>query len=227
MKDNITAYNYLKKRGATRLCHFTKVRCLVQILTCEDGILATDFIKQDIRQQNDMERYDNAKDYVCCSLQYPNGWYWNLAKQRDTDQIFRDWVVFSIDLDILKYTKFSFCPCNSAYGSGRFIRNDVANISDIFSVSTVKIKNRPTTMLECCPTDGQAEILVYKNISLQFVSGIIVGNIESADNIGAILKTIGKDLPVFVSPSVCNTFWSNQVRNGQIPLETEYEYRGE
>jgi hypothetical protein len=69
--------------------------------------------------------------------------------------------------------------------------------------------------------------LVYKNIPLQFVNGIIVGNSDTADNIGAILKTIGKDLPVFISSDVCNTNWSNQVRNGHIPQEAEYNYRGE
>ncbi len=227
MIDNIVTYNYLQKRGVTRLCHFTKVKSLVHILTSEDGILATDFINQDIKQQNDMERHDNATNYVCCSIQYPNGWYWDLVKKRDDSQIFKEWVVLVIDLDILKNVKFHFSACNSAYKFGKYIRNDVTNISDVFNSPTIKMRYRPTSMLECCPTDDQAEILVYKNVPLRYISGIIVGNEESANNIGAILKTIGKDMSVFVSASVCNTDWSRQVRTGLIPQEKEYDYRGE
>jgi hypothetical protein len=227
MKDNIIAYKYLQSRGVTRLCHFTKVKSLVHILTSEDGILATDYINQDVKQQNDMERYDNATDCVCCSLQYPNGWYWDQAKKRDSDQIFKEWCVLTINLDILKNARFRFCPCNSAYKSGSLIRNDVENISAIFDDPNIRMRYRPTTMLDCCPTDDQAEILVYKNIPLQFVNGIIIGNSETADNIGAILKTIGKDLPIFISPDVCNTNWSKQIRSGCIPQEEEYNYRGE
>lgn len=224
MEHNVIAYNYLCNRKATRLCHFTKVKCLVQILTSEDGILATDFINSDVKQPNDMGRYDNATDYVCCSLQYPNGWYWGKARERDSDKIFKEWCVLTINLNILKNAKFCFCPCNSAINSGKFIRSDSENISSIFDVPNVKIKYRPPNMLDCCPTDDQAELLIYKNIPLQFVNGIIVGDGECANNISAILKTINKDLPVFVSPDVCNTNWSKLVRNGQIPQEVAYNY---
>lgn len=226
MRDNILAYDYLCCIGATRLCHFTKVKSFVHILAEEEGILATDFVKEDVKQQNDLERLDNATDYVCCSLQYPNGWYWKKVKQRDEDSVFKDWVVLSIDLSILKERQFNFCPCNAAKNHGGYIRNDVKNINELFSTTSGGFKRTPR-MLSCCPTNDQSEILVYKNIPLQFINGIIVGNEDSANDIGAILKTVGKDIRVFISPSVCNTDWSNQVRNGNVPQEIEYNYRGE
>ena len=222
----MVAYSYLKGRGATRLCHFTKVKSLVHILTSEDGIIATDFINKDIKQQNDFQRLDNKTDHVCCSLQYPNSWFLRKVRDRDTDLVFKEWVILVIDLGILKEQSFKFCPCNASKGCGCYISGEVASIAELFS-HTIGTRNRTPQMLMCCPTDDQAEILVYKNVPLRFVTGIIVGNNESANNIGAILKTIGKHLPVFVSPSVCSTVWSDQVRSGQTPLETEYYYRGE
>jgi hypothetical protein len=224
MDNNAKAYEYLISRGATRLCHFTKVQSLTHILLSEDGIIATEFIPDDIRQQNDMERLDNAKDFVSCSLQYPNCWYWEKAKKRDDDIIFKEWVVLTIDLGILKDKPYKYCRCNAAKGSGTYIQKDLSRISDLFGEPTVQMKCRTPNMLMCCPSDDQAEIIVYKNIPIRYVNGIIVGNDDSADNISAILKTIGRTIPVYVSAEVCNRSWSNMVRQGVKPIETEYNY---
>lgn len=222
--NNIKAYEYLLSRGATRLCHFTKVKSLTHILTSEDGILATNFIPIDYKQQNDLERLDNSEDYVSCSLQYPNCWFWRIVKGRDADAIFREWVVLTIDLRILEDKAFKFCACNAAKGMGIYIQSDLEKISSLFGEPTIQNRYRTPNMLNSCPSDDQAEIMIYKNIPISFVNGIIVGNESSADNIAAILKTLGKTIPVFVSTSVCNTDWSNIVRQGGIPVETEYTY---
>jgi len=67
------------------------------------------------------------------------------------------------------------------------------------------------------PKGTQADVFSY-------VSGIIVGNNASANNIAAILKTVGRKIPVYVSSDVCNANWSGMVRRGEKPLETEYNY---
>jgi len=222
--STIKAYEYLLNRGATRLCHFTKVKSLTHILTSEDGILATDFIPTDYKQQNDLERLDNAEDYVSCSLQYPNCWFWRIVKGRDADAIFKEWVVLAIDLRILKDKAFKFCACNAAKEMGKYIQSNPEKINNLFSEPTIQNRYRAPNMLKSCPSDDQAEIMIYKNIPISFVNGIIVGNENSADNIAAILKTLGKAIPVFISASVCNTDWSNIIRQGRIPVETEYIY---
>jgi hypothetical protein len=224
MNDITKAYDYLLARGATRLCHFTKVQSLTHILLNEDGILATEFIPNDIKQQNDLNRMDNAEDYVSCSLQYPNCWYWEKAKKRDADIIFKEWVVLTIDLGILKNKPFKYCKCNAAKGSGTYIRDDLTAISELFGEPTVQSKYRTHNMLSCCPSDDQAEIMVYKNIPISYVNGIIVGNEDSANYISAILKTVGRKIPVYISADVCNTNWSNMVRQGVKPHEAEYDY---
>jgi hypothetical protein len=223
MNAKVEAYEYLLGRGVTRLCHFTKVKSLTHILTSEDGILATKFIPKDIKQQNDTERLDNTEDYVSCSFQYPNCWYWKSAKKRDHDDIFKEWVVLSIDLGILKERDFKFSPCNAAAGCGRHIVSDPRRLREVFK-EQINQRCRQRTMLSCCPTDDQAEIMVYKNIPVSHVNGIIVGNGDSANNIAAIIKTVGKVIPVYVSAAVCGTLWSGMIRQGEKPTETEYIY---
>jgi len=224
MNENTKAYEYLLDRGATRLCHFTKVRSLAHILMSEDGIIATEFIPDGVKQQNDLDRLDNAKDFVSCSLQYPNCWYWEKAKERDVDVIFKEWVVLTIDLEILKDKQFKYCNCNASKESGIYIRDNLSEIRDIFGEPTIQFKYRTKNMLRCCPSDDQAEIMVYKNIPICYMNGIIVGNNENADNIAAILKTIGKKIPIYVSADVCNTNWSRMIRKGVKPHETEYTH---
>lgn len=221
--ETLDAYTYLQGRGVTRLCHFTKTKALVHILTGEDGILATGSIKREIRYQNDPARLDGALDYVCCSLQYPNSWYWKRAKSRDPDVIFKEWVVLTIRLEILRERSFQFCCCNAAKDCGAHIERDLSKISTIFQSPTVDGFFRKKKMLDCCPTNDQAEIMIYRNIPYRYISGIIVGNEDNADDITATLKTIGRgELPVYISPSVCSTQWSYEVRSGIVPEEVKY-----
>ena len=65
-------YDYLIKRGVTRLCHFTKIKSFVHILNSNSGILATNSIPLDVKAQNDLCRCDGNLDYICCSIEYPN-----------------------------------------------------------------------------------------------------------------------------------------------------------
>jgi len=226
MYCKVEAYDYLKSRNATRLCHFTKVKSLTHILRDDLGIRSTDLINPGVKQQNDKERLDNATDYVCCSLQYPNSWYWRQAKGRDVDKVFQEWVVLSIDLAILKETKCKFCPYNAAVGRGAGISDNLANIYTLFD-SPIRGRSRTPRMLDCCPTNDQAEILVHKNIPLNYVNQIIVGDCSTANHIFSILLTTNNNIPVYIAPDVCNTNWSAMVRNGQTPLETQYFHRSE
>ena len=73
----------LEKRKITRLCHFTKFSKLLHMMELKE-ITATDFIDDDILDVNDKERKDGHKDYICCTVQYPNTWYLSKAKERDS-----------------------------------------------------------------------------------------------------------------------------------------------
>lgn len=218
-------YESLKSRGVTRLCHFTKIDSLVNIITSPSGILATRFIQNDIKKQNDTVRADGLTDYVCCSIEYPNSWYWNILKKRDEDIIFREWVILCIDTEIVKYRNIKFCPCNAAYGGGQFISEDLSEFDKLFAECThvgTKTYSRPSSMLTCCPTDGQSEILIEHDIPPRYIKSIIVGNEHVADHINAILTTCKFKADIYIAPDVCNTNWSSLVRMGNRPTENKY-----
>lgn len=64
-----------------------------------------------------------------------------------------------------------FCPINSASFKGRYIGNQVENFNRLFD-SVVGFRHRSPLMLECCLTDDQAEVLVYRYIPVSAICGV-------------------------------------------------------
>ena len=224
----MSCLNYLLDRGVTRLCHFTKLKDLTHILLSDDGIVSSTAIRPDVKDQKDPERYDGELDYVCCSIEYPNSWYLRRAQQRDADHVFRDWVTIYIDLDILNYRDVKFCPCNAATHCGAYISSDESKICALYSSPNVVNRVRTPQMLQCCPTDDQAEILIRDNIPYSFFRGIAVCNETVAQQVYSIIRTYEKtSLPIYIAPNVLNTNWSNSVRSGIRPEETKLTVKEE
>ena len=223
------AYDILKARGVSRLCHFTKFKSLTHIIPSADGILASDSIRPDTKNVTDKARYDGEPDFVCCSVEYPNSWFLNSAKQKDNNQIFREWVALYIDLEILNQRVAKYCPCNASKSSGHYIDSNMDNVASIFETSvTTFMYPRSLKMLSCCPTDGQAEIMIKDNIPRDYIIGIAVSDKEIARRIYSMLKTCGvKQIPLYVAPEVLDTSWSNMIKNGQRPSETTCVWSGE
>lgn len=217
----MSAYDILSARGVTRFCHFTKLQNLTHILASPDGILSSGAIQQDTKHVNDSERYDGELDYVCCTVEYPNSWFLDNAIHRNSDRIFRDWVVLCISLDILHVRNIKFCECNASKHHGSHIRSDVENIDSIFapSVSTFQYP-RTAEMLPCCPTNGQAEVLIQNNIPREYISRIIVGAPDIAERIYAMQKVCNiPEIPIYVAPDVLSNTWNRIVKRGQRPQE--------
>jgi len=217
----VSAYDILNARGVTRLCHFTKLQNLTHIITSEDGILASNSIRQDTKNVNDTARYDGELDFVCCTIQYPNSWFLKDARQRNPDLVFRDWVVLYIDLSILNKRQAKFCPCNAGRMLGAYINSNMDCIDSIFAkyVSTFRYP-RASDMLSSCPTDGQAEILIENNIPREFISGIAVGNEDVAARVYAMLKLYAMEhIPLYIAPDVLTPAWSRMARAGHRPNE--------
>ena len=225
----MSAYDILTTRGVTRLCHFTKFQNLTHIITSADGVLASSSIRQDTKNVNDTARYDGELDFVCCSVQYPNSWFLKKAMQNNSDKIFREWVVLYIDLSILKYKNTKFCPCNASKDKGAYISKNMDNIDSIFA-STVSTFPYPRTskMLSCCPTDGQAEILIENSIPREYIKGIAVGNEDVAGCVCSILKMYGVEhISIYIAPDVLTTKWSNMIKEGCSPNEFRFEWSEE
>ncbi|MCL2284068.1 MAG: DUF4433 domain-containing protein [Fibromonadales bacterium] len=225
----MSGYDILKARGVTRLCHFTKFQSLTHIISSEYGVSASDSIRSDTKNATDIERYDGELDYVCCSIEYPNSWFLQKAIQRDTNKIFNEWIVLYIDLEILnqKYAKFS--PCNASKANGTYINSQIENIEIIFADTIHTFRHsRSSQMLSCCPTDGQAEILIKNNIPRDFIIGIAVGNEDIAGRAYAMQKTCSvKQISIFIAPDVLTPAWSNMIKNGNRPCERECNWSEE
>lgn len=219
------ALEILKSRGVSRLCHFTKLQSLTHILSSERGILASNSIRSDTKNVTDTERYDGELNYICCSVEYPNSWFLKKAIEKNQDQIFMDWVVLYIDLSVLAYKEAKFCPCNASRGYGKYIDNNMENIETIFKMQTSTFRYpRTPNMLACCPTDGQAEILIKDSIPRNYLFGIVVGNEEIAKSVYAILKIFEVEhINIYISPDVLMPNWNNMVREGYKPNEILYD----
>ena len=220
------AYNFLLSKDVTRICHFTKAVSLLHILTSSDGILATNFLNEQQKRNNDLERLDNNLDFVNCSIEYPNTWY--LKRVRDNDPIFKDWVIIFIDLNSLKNKQLKFCPCNAATANGKYIDSEYSTLVNMYNpVLNYKwLRKRTAKMLPCCPTDDQAELLIHKNIELSNITGLAVTNEMIAFEVDARCKILNVATPpIFIAPDLFETKCSDLIRRGIRPQEVLFTGR--
>ena len=219
--------------GATRLCHFTPALNLPHIL--RDGqIRPTAALGEDVRacfNPTDLIRLDGHPDCVCCSIQYPNGFYLARARQSGRLQHFPDWVVLLLPLALIDRPGALFSPRNAAAGSGAHLQAGEAGLDRCYAPSVVGASattfTRGPRHLHGCPTDQQAEVLVPGNVPMADVTGIVVASATQARAELARLRTIGLtlgDIPLIVA----RTFFdrnglSASIRSGSPPVEQLWE----
>ena len=109
------------RRGITRLCHFTQSRNLAHIFGDCRGILSRKSLQEEDLPHNptDPNRWDGCEDLVCCSIEFPNVYYFSIVQNQD--HLFKDWVVLMIKPDYLWRPGTKFCPTNAATKSGSYI----------------------------------------------------------------------------------------------------------
>lgn len=222
-----------RARGITRLCHFTPSRNLVHIIADQRGVLATKRLLDEERaafNATDLCRYDGYPDHVCCSIEYPNAWYFR--KARDKDPIFRDWVVLLLRPDPLWVADTKFCPRNAAAGGGRYVGTGPAAFDSMFAPSVLGAGDRDRARGRAhpafLPTDEQAEVLVPDSISQADLLGIAVRDESQARRELARIETLMQQPPpVFIAPDFFRPEWlSNGLRVGRRPTETLYVHGG-
>lgn len=185
------------RRGITRLCHFTPSRNLVHIVSNDSaGILATSNLKKNERNvfnATDLKRLDKHEGYISCSIEYPNTWYFDIARSKD--ELFKDWVVLFIDPKYLWIADTRFCPFNAAAGNGGYVSKGMPAFLAMFSKRIITARGRSFTRsgehLLCCPTDDQAEVLIPDQISLSDILGIAVSNEPQAKRENLRLQQAG------------------------------------
>lgn len=217
-----------RRRGIQRLCHFTPSRNLVHILSGGTGILATKHLREDERSvytQTDLERLDQHEEHICCSIQFPNAWYFAIAQAKEI--LFRDWVVLLIDPKYLWHPGTLFCPRNAASDRGRNIVQGTDGFLSLFADAVPGMNGRFFSRLpnHCffCPTDEQAEVLVPDQIELSDILAIVVESEDQARIEIARLKYVSnvsvEQLRFIIAPTFFDKrLLSRAIRTG-VPVE--------
>jgi hypothetical protein len=222
-------------RQISRLCHFTPSRNLVHIATDPNGILSTALLQQDekaILNSTDLARYDGHPNHVCCTIQYPNSWYFKRA--RDSSQtLFADWVVVLIKPDHLWAPGTKFCARNASANRGSGITEGEAAFDSIFKDRVTGAYNKTYVRTErhplWLPTDEQAEVLIPDRVAREDILGVAVANSAQAKREHARLTQLQTDVPpLFVVPEFFDEprNLSDLLRMGRAPTETRFMLRG-
>lgn len=198
----------VERRMITRLCHFTPTRNLVHILTGDQGLVPRARLDADALSPfspTDPARFDGYLGYHACTAEYPNLWYFDQAKDRDS--IFRDWVLLLLKRDYIWAPGTRFCPHNAALNRGRNVGEGETAFLQMFAPSVIgsggATRQRYRLHLPCSPTDDQAEVLVPGVIPLTDVIGIVVANTESAEEHWVRMQLLGVadlTIPFVVAP---------------------------
>ena len=189
-----------KRRGITRICHFTPSRNLAHIALDPRGVLASAHLSDDERSvfnPTDDKRFDGHTEYVCCSIQYPNAWYFSTA--RDKEPMFKDWVVLLVHARCLWKPGTKFCPRNAAAEHGALVREGPAAFDSLFAqtVEGRRTYTRKPRQPNFLPTDQQAEVLVPDHIDRNDVLGVAVHSEIQARNELSRLKILAGQPPPF------------------------------
>ena len=176
----------------------------------------------------DPDRYDGRDDLICCSIEYPNTYYF--AKVREQDHLFRDWAVLMIEPSYLWRPETCFCPCNAARAHGAYIQTGINGFRSLYADTSPGISfTRPGRHLPAAPTDIQAEVLLHDPIPIDSIIGIAVQTAEQAQRELCRLKLQGitLDKPVYIVPAFFDRKRLSQfIQNGVRAEETLYENGG-
>lgn len=218
------------KRGITRLCHFTQSRNLAHIFDEPFGLYSTRTLQEHDMPYNptDPGRYDGRDDLICCSIEYPNTYFFH--KVREKDRLFKDWVVLLIDPSYLWHAETCFCACNAARDKGLHIKTGFKGFKSLFASTSPGISfSRGSRHLSSAPTDIQAEVLLKDPIPLDSIIGIIVQSEKQAQRelFRLDLQGISLDKPIGIAPDFFQrTSLSNLIRCGKRATITKYRNGG-
>jgi hypothetical protein len=176
----------------------------------------------------DPERYDGRDDLICCSVEYPNTYYF--SKVRDKERLFQDWVVLYIDPSYIWHPDTQFCHCNATRERGKYIQGGIDGFKSLFKTTSPPLSfSRKQSHLVSAPTDIQAEVLVPVPIPKTAITGIAVKTQEQAQReiFRLNLQGIEFNTPVYIVPDFYDrTGLSRLIQNGRKPTETPYMSRG-
>jgi len=174
----------------SRLAHFTPARNIWHI--AEDGAIRSSKDLADNAPEyfdpTDRERFDRHPEMVCCSFEYPNGYYLAQARNKPEYANYRDWICLLLDPALVERPGALFCGWNAARGSGAYLLEGGAALLDCFAnPSKPGGYSRGSRHHPGAASDLQAEVLVPGPIELPRIQAVVVPNTETALNLYGVL----------------------------------------
>ena len=207
----------LHNQNVSRLCHMTQINNLMPIMYAETGIMATDFIDETDLFRNDRDRLEGKTDYISTSVEYPNTWYYRNKKYINPEV--SEWAILYINPILCEWDSTLFCPVNAATGYGAYIGSEPSCLKKTF-YDVVGTRSRSSKMLSCCPTDDQAEVLIYRNIPVKYIIGIAFEREHTLWSFKRLFDKYKVWYPdLFLAEELFDTTLSNKIRNGEKPRE--------
>lgn len=228
--DQSAIQSFAVGRGISRLCHFTPIRNLLQIVNAPGGILPRVVLEKDETAwfaPTDSLRLDRHRGHTCCSVEYPNTYF--LEKAIQNEPIFKDWAILEIDPSFIWSQGTLFSPCNAATAGGAYIRAGLDGFKSLYSDPSEGPRrwSRRGTHLLPVPTDMQAEVLVEQAIPLSAIRAIIVRNTEQVALNAVRIRLSGANQHRFKFKVAGALFTATQLRDdvwaGRRPSETSWE----
>jgi hypothetical protein len=166
--------NEVKNRGIDYLWHFTKIENLPSILA--NGL--TPRVTLDAQgaavAYNDAHRFDGQLGANCLSVGHPNYKMFYSLRRQDFTQA---WVVLAIKPEVLWVKDCAFCHENAASNNVVAIpihyRKGILAFQRMFDEIAGKPSRSTLNLGNKCPTNPQAEILVFGVIEPQYIIGAI------------------------------------------------------
>lgn len=161
----------IRERGVKYALHFTRLANLPSIL--EDGLVPRNELEScaDPPDFNDEHRFDLQKDAVCCSIGFPNyKMFYSLRQQHD-----EEWIVCVVKSSVLWKKECAFCVENAASSSVTSIPIEDRKGLDAFHAMYTEVDGKPVRtklgISDSCPTNPQAEVLVFGKIEPNYILG--------------------------------------------------------
>jgi hypothetical protein len=226
---SVTVAEALDRLKLTRLAHFTPSRNLWHIMAQGEIRSSKDLADNspEAFSPTDHERFDQQPNKVCCSFEYPNGYYLYQAVRGDQYANYPGWVCLLLDPDLVLRPGTLFSPCNAARDRGKHLRAGGQGLLDCYaSPSKVGAWPRSATHHPRAATDLQAEALVPGPIDLSHLRGIVVRAEDEALELYGVLMNAGFG-PDRFSWIVSADFFDRdllswRLRSGQLIRETPW-----
>lgn len=164
----------VKEREIKYIWHFARLKNLGSIL--HHGLIGRSTLERwaEPPEFNDSYRLDRQKDAVCCSIGHPNyKMFYSLRMNNPAEE----WVVIACKPDILWEKECAFCTENAASNNVACIPIEQRKNKKAFERMFEEVDGIPSRaeigLGNDCPTNPQAEILVFGNIEPKYIIGAI------------------------------------------------------